>query len=160
MYFHIQEVLSCGSAGVGLYFWEAPGWSGRVHMYGIDTSQSAAFIVLVYRNRQVFPITWAGRIHDYWKNLKNWILTVLGYINLLLHWFVPCHAEVFNVENRERIMWLSTRFEQECHVLFFALEYISLIMRKPVFGVCDHVRLKPACSAAETSRVLEFGFSK
>ena len=28
---------------------------------------------------------------------------------------------------------------------------ISLIMRKPAFGVCDQVRLKPACSATEAS---------
>ena len=32
---------------------------------------------------------------------------------------------------------------------------MSLLMRKPVFGVCDQVRLKPACSATETSRRLE-----
>ena len=28
---------------------------------------------------------------------------------------------------------------------------MSLVMRKPVFGVCDKVRFKPACSATETS---------
>ena len=28
-------------------------------------------------------------------------------------------------------------------------------MRKPVFGVCDQVRLKRACSATETSQSLE-----
>ena len=28
-------------------------------------------------------------------------------------------------------------------------------MRKPVFGVCDQVRLEPACSADETSKGLE-----
>ena len=27
----------------------------------------------------------------------------------------------------------------------------SLYLRKPVFGVCDQVRLKPVCSADETS---------
>ena len=31
----------------------------------------------------------------------------------------------------------------------------SYVMRKPVFGVCDQVRLKPACSAVETSKRLE-----
>ena len=29
--------------------------------------------------------------------------------------------------------------------------HMSLVTRKPVFGVCDQVRLKPACSATETS---------
>ena len=35
---------------------------------------------------------------------------------------------------------------------FFNMElgYKSLVMRKPVFGVCDQGRLKPACTAAET----------
>ena len=28
---------------------------------------------------------------------------------------------------------------------------MSLVMRKPVFGVCDKVRLKPTCSITETS---------
>ena len=30
-------------------------------------------------------------------------------------------------------------------------EYLNLVTRKPVFGVFDQVRLKPACSASETS---------
>ena len=33
--------------------------------------------------------------------------------------------------------------------------YMSLITRKSVFGVSDQVRLKPACSAKETSWSLE-----
>ena len=28
---------------------------------------------------------------------------------------------------------------------------LSRVMRKPVFGVCDQLRLKPACSADETN---------
>ena len=32
---------------------------------------------------------------------------------------------------------------------------MSHVMRKPVFGVCDQLRLKPACSADETSLGLE-----
>ena len=31
------------------------------------------------------------------------------------------------------------------------VDNMSLITRKPVFGVCDQVRLKPACSAIEIS---------
>ena len=33
--------------------------------------------------------------------------------------------------------------------------YMSPVTRKPVFGVCDQVRLKPACSATEASWSLE-----
>ena len=32
---------------------------------------------------------------------------------------------------------------------------LSLVTRKPVFGICDLIRLKPACSATETSQGLE-----
>ena len=36
--------------------------------------------------------------------------------------------------------------------LFFVfLSHMSLVSRKPVFGVCDQVRLKPACSASEAT---------
>ena len=34
-------------------------------------------------------------------------------------------------------------------------DYLSLVTRKPVFGVCDQVRLEPACSATETTQRLE-----
>ena len=33
---------------------------------------------------------------------------------------------------------------------FVLCSCMGLIMRKPVFGVCDQARLKPACSATET----------
>ena len=33
--------------------------------------------------------------------------------------------------------------------------YMSLVTRKPVFGVCDQVRLKPACRATEARQRLE-----
>ena len=34
---------------------------------------------------------------------------------------------------------------------FYGKEYLGLNATKPVFGVSDKVRFKPACSAAETS---------
>ena len=34
-------------------------------------------------------------------------------------------------------------------------KYMSLVMRKPVFGACEQVRLKPASAATETSYSLE-----
>ena len=32
---------------------------------------------------------------------------------------------------------------------FYYCDHMSLVMRKPVFGVFDQVRLKPVCSATE-----------
>ena len=41
-------------------------------------------------------------------------------------------------------------------VYIYLYEYnVSLVMRKPAFGVSDQVRLKPACSATEASYSLE-----
>ena len=41
------------------------------------------------------------------------------------------------------------RHQKNCH----KHPKMSLLMRKPVFGVFDQVRLKPVCSATETTRV-------
>ena len=40
-------------------------------------------------------------------------------------------------------------------VLLCGGQYTSLVTRKPVFRVCDQLRLKPACSATDTSLGLE-----
>ena len=36
-------------------------------------------------------------------------------------------------------------------LVIFTKDHISLVTRKPIFGVSDQLRLKPACSATETS---------
>ena len=41
--------------------------------------------------------------------------------------------------------------ELVCQNWVAALLYLSHVTGKPVFGVCDQLRLKPACSADETS---------
>ena len=49
--------------------------------------------------------------------------------------------------------------KQTPSVIFFGQNYLikimSHVMRKPVFGVSNQVRLKTACSATETSSSLE-----
>ena len=39
--------------------------------------------------------------------------------------------------------------------ILFMHRYMSHVTREPIFGVFDQVRLKPACSATETSYSLE-----
>ena len=46
------------------------------------------------------------------------------------------------------VSWLIGRCEVQIEN---SLLEMSLVTRKPVLGVCDQVRLKPACSADETS---------
>ena len=41
-------------------------------------------------------------------------------------------------------------------VLFILFYYMSHATRKPVFGVSDQVRHKPACAATELGRGLKF----
>ena len=41
------------------------------------------------------------------------------------------------------------------HFVGFVMQYMSDVRGKPVFGVCDQLRLKPACSATETRLGLE-----
>ena len=46
------------------------------------------------------------------------------------------------------VHWLT----MELDLLFFVWGFLmSLVTRKPVFGVCDQGRLKPACTATETN---------
>ena len=55
---------------------------------------------------------------------------------------------VYNFECKHYI-----QFQFRYHVCFKAgcVNDMSLVTRKPVFGVCDQARLKPACSATEAS---------
>ena len=46
-------------------------------------------------------------------------------------------------------------YRQPCSALFEAEEQLRLVTRKPVFGVSNQVRLKPACSADGTSYGVE-----
>ena len=40
-----------------------------------------------------------------------------------------------------------TALDKKSRDLLYSQYYMSHVMRKPVFGVCDQVRLKPACAA-------------
>ena len=42
-----------------------------------------------------------------------------------------------------------------CSLLHGLQEYMSLVVRKPVFGVSDQVRHKPGCTATEDGQRLE-----
>ena len=46
--------------------------------------------------------------------------------------------------------WLGLNVPVNCIKVIYR-HYLSPVMRKPVFGVSGQVRLKPACSATETS---------
>ena len=37
------------------------------------------------------------------------------------------------------------------YAFVFVCLFFNLVTRKPVFGICNQVRLKPACSVDETS---------
>ena len=62
-------------------------------------------------------------------------------------------SETENHENRLfPDMTTSSETENNCGYLYWrGNDKMSLVTRKPVFGLCDQVRLKPARTAAETS---------
>ena len=57
-------------------------------------------------------------------------------------------AQVFSYMTHEPNT-VSTAVDSIANFLMYT--YMSLVMRKPVYGVCDQVGLKPACSADETN---------
>ena len=46
-------------------------------------------------------------------------------------------------------------YDSDSFAFMIDILYMRLVMSKPLVGVCDQVRLKPACSAIETSYRLE-----
>ena len=57
-----------------------------------------------------------------------------------------CYFQVFASKNENK-----TDKTLSCEHWIQDLVYLSHIMRKPIFGICNQVRLKLACSATETS---------
>ena len=54
----------------------------------------------------------------------------------------------------QRLSWKQF-IEYSCARAEESIYLMSLVTRKPVFGVCDQVRLEPACAATEASLRLE-----
>ena len=73
-----------------------------------------------------------GSLATHWAHSEDWSDWVDAHAGC------TCHFVVL------RLIW----------VLLY-LNHFSHVTRKPVFGVCDQLRLKPACSADETSWGLE-----
>ena len=53
-------------------------------------------------------------------------------------------------KNEKHQVLHSHQFSLVTSLLIFEIRYMGLDTRKPVFGVSDKARLKPACSATET----------
>ena len=68
---------------------------------------------------------------------------------------VKKHSKVlvfFAVSKQIPIVYSADRGRAEITTTSFTRQiYLSHVMRKPVFGVFDQVRLKPACAAIEAS---------
>ena len=96
----------------------------------------------------------------YW--LFRWWGPVLGVLCTTAT-FTPCRPESQNWSTPSGYKWwvMTEKYRQVLKTfilptsLYNCRKYESHITRKPVFGVFDQVRLKPACSATETSQSLE-----
>ena len=85
----------------------------------------------------------------YWWNIIELFLSV-SFFTVFVCKIVSRIVYMLNNEQLymlklNKIMFFCSVFSKD------PLLHLSLVMRKPVFGVCDQVRLKPACSADETS---------
>ena len=90
------------------------------------------------KTAQMHRLSWAiaGCLCDKYHNLRSWlkcfclllknVLPVSGFYHLMI-----------TILETDKLGGLQQKYD------------MSLITRKPVFGVWDHVRLKPACSATE-----------
>ena len=67
----------------------------------------------------------------------------VGFVLWRLIWRISSHMVL-----RSLFSWDGSNIDGESYVPGW---YLSLVTRKPVFRVCDQVRLKPTCSATETS---------
>ena len=95
-----------------------------------------------------------------WSNLDKYKTqmkkNVCGFYDVLGHVFDQCilYLNDLSVFSCNRFVVVFVLLEKNLStkaVLLILLGIMSPVMRKPVFGVCDQVRLKPACSATETS---------
>ena len=71
-------------------------------------------------------------------------------VNINLYWMLVLK---FTYSKAEKIDSVSIKLNfkiLQCFQINSLYHDLSHVMRKPVFGICDYVRLKPACSAAET----------
>ena len=62
----------------------------------------------------------------------------------------------FGTDRHEQIVQ-PAGFKTVCHSIYiFWMHYMSLVTRKPVFGVSDKVRLKPAAQPQRLARGFKF----
>ena len=74
-------------------------------------------------------------------------------------WLAMCSRCIFSVCNlvispcgfEGGVGFFITRIHVHCLLVAFILLYMSLVLRKPVFGVSDKVRHKSGCTATEDS---------
>ena len=97
---------------------------------------------------------------SYTQNFKP-LPSFCGCAGLFVSYLVANPEDGFSRDVAHIIPWSSTvlkypipmDFTSSTHVslcIIYANFYMSLVTRKPVFGVYDQVRYKPACSATAT----------
>ena len=122
------------------------------------------YILVLFQQRNMWPCKFVLRQWDHswnymyvWRIFSYWVWTshfltdalcdLTMSIGRFSRWCRFCCLELYTIE------------ETDC-LFSDPLQLMSHVTRKPVFGVCDQVRLKPTCSAIETLEDWNFGYSK
>ena len=86
-----------------------------------------------------------------WTNFKTYIFDLL--FGCVINFFRDLVAITLEISPRARVVPLPLVKTHPAEIIL-ALKntrHMSRVTRKPIFGVFDHERLKPACSATETT---------
>ena len=137
-------------------------WAIAGHTYHL--SQLMRFWYLSHRWPAKAQAAFAVRTHEVWKQTKgptkNQTSSLTGWLSMRV-WRMSLRktesAIILSHEMAHFIFFLiaPTQTKNKGHKGLYIIRTVcsklSLITRKPVFGVCDQGRLKPACAATEVS---------
>ena len=99
------------------------------------------------------------RMNKPWYKLRfygNWVPVMVHY-SVMLRYIIPEQKilKFMVIPDSDPILPLGVGEGLRSFIVTLPGDILSLVTRKPVFGVCDQLRLKPACSTDETSYGLE-----
>ena len=136
--------------------------------FGLKNSEQIKLTGLIHIQHiiHVWAMSWENLSSTIRENKKG--ANKPAHLCSLIHTFVVQSADSIITKvyvNTKPSLWIASETDESSssptwvHIpegrFTHNVAHMSLVTRKPVFGVSDNVRLKPACSATETSYSLE-----
>ena len=139
------------------------GGGGLLTSTTIKVLPSSQFLISCHCDKRNFANEWSIVTS---KQLLQWMCVthhrhVHAYLHMRRYITLRCQTWQFFNDALEKILresWKDWRNMSDIHVqednktaVLKKQDYLNLVTRKPIFGVCDLGRLKPACAATEAS---------